>query len=173
MSEEDKTDVITISRDESELKDVSNEKVRSIILDYFEKKDEAFPSDIAMDNDLPVAQVLNVICELKEEGIVEEVETNSEEDENSEKGEFDVDNWHQERTERVGEYLAEALRISFQSCDSYRIEEDIEKALNKLNLPKKECNKCGKEMKFKDYYVKQGYCDNCHEEMKQEMKENK
>jgi len=53
-----------------ELRNIPDEKAKEEILDYFKSHETVYPSDICTNLHLDMEQVLGVLDELKEEGVV-------------------------------------------------------------------------------------------------------
>ena len=75
------------------------------------------------------------------------------------------------RYEKIGEKLMEVLWDAYCEGIAQFIIEEIEKAVENLDLPNKRCERCGREMSFFDYHWLQGLCNQCHAELSEEYYE--
>jgi hypothetical protein len=87
------------------------------------------------------------------------------------KSDNDYNKWYEKRREELGKILIQALCISMDTSDIYKMGDTIEKWIKDLNLPDEKCSMCGKVMIFFDYHLKQGICDECAIKIEKEMEE--
>ena len=57
----------------SEVRDISEEELEKMLVEYIEKRERAYPSDIAADLKVPYFTVTDVIQRLTEKGILEPI----------------------------------------------------------------------------------------------------
>ena len=79
--------------------------------------------------------------------------------------------WYDKRKQELGIALIQALCISIDTGDVYKIGDTIERWIKELNLPDTKCSMCQTLMSFFDYHMKQGICDKCAEKIEKETYE--
>jgi len=82
-------------------------------------------------------------------------------DESTNTDEFDVNRYFRYQRKKILRDLTDALLASMDTGDYYIIGELIEKAIRELKPPKCHCERCGREMEWIEYHIKQGLCDDC------------
>ena len=70
----------------------------------------------------------------------------------------------EQKREQIVRYLMAAFNLAVDTLDVYEIGKLIEEAVNKLKVMK-QCERCGRKMPAFDYYLKQGICETCAQEL--------
>jgi len=78
-----------------------------------------------------------------------------------------------EAEEKVALKLIEALKLAYRLDANILnfILDEVQKAIENLDLPSKKCEICGREMTFFDYHWLDGICEECHIELAKKYEE--
>ena len=82
---------------------------------------------------------------------------------------FDYEEWYREQALELAGHLIRALHVAVNINEADSLWDTIEAKIKSLNLPKQKCCRCGAEMEYWDWALRQGYCDKCIDELMKEV----
>jgi len=79
--------------------------------------------------------------------------------------------WYNKQAEELASLLMRALDIACRINRADYLWEGIKKTIDDLGLPNQKCCRCGAEMSYWDWALRQGMCDACIRELEAEDEE--
>jgi len=84
---------------------------------------------------------------------------------------FDYDKWYNEQARELADLLMKALHVASNINRADYLWDCIKKTIDELDLPKQKCYRCGAEMSYWDWALRQGMCDAYIRELEAEDEE--
>ena len=78
---------------------------------------------------------------------------------------FDYEEWYRKQARELANLLMRALLVATNINEADDLWKPIKTKIESLNLPNQKCKRCGTEMTYWDWALRQGYCDDCIEEL--------
>jgi len=88
----------------------------------------------------------------------------------SEEG-FSYNKWYYKQAFKLAGLLMEALHVAMNINEADSLWNVIHEKIEDLDLPYQKCKKCGVKMKYWDWAIRQGFCDDCIREIEEKMKD--